>query len=109
MAISARDSLDAFKTAIHDGNIGPLKDMLADDFIFENTECEQDGKATILTRMAAGGFSVGDWVVYHEDDNVICGTHSLTPTGGPKVSMMYFAKFEAEKCVFWKVHLHEPA
>ena len=40
MAISARDSLDAFKTAIHDGNIGPLKDMLADDFIFENTECE---------------------------------------------------------------------
>ena len=105
----ATDSLDNFKKAIDEGNTAPLADMLADNVIFENTECEQDGKATILTRMAAGGFSVGDWVVYHEDDNVICGTHSLTPTGGPKVSMMYFAKFEAEKCVFWKVHLYEPA
>ena len=61
----ATDSLDNFKKAIDEGNTAPLADMLADNFIFENTECEQQDKATVLANMGAGGFTVGDWVVYH--------------------------------------------
>jgi hypothetical protein len=28
----------------------------------------------------------------------------MTPNEGPMLSIMYFAKFEAKKFVFWKVH-----
>ena len=44
MTIFARSSLDNFKMAIDNGNIGPLSDMLADNFIFEKTDGEQEGK-----------------------------------------------------------------
>ena len=104
----ATDSLDNFKKAIDEGNTAPLADMLADNVIFENTECEQEDKATVLAWAGAGGFTVGDWVVYHEDESTICGTHSMTPKEGPALSIMYFAKFESKKCVFWKVHSHLP-
>ena len=96
----ATDSLDNFKKAIDEGNTVPLADMLADNFIFENTECEQEDKATVLAWAGAGGFTVGDWVVFHEDNNVICGTHSRTQDGGPNYIVMYFARFEAKKCVY---------
>jgi hypothetical protein len=108
MTISAHHALDTWKMAVYDGNTGPLADMLADNFIFETSECEQEDKATVLAWAGAGGFRVGDWVVYHEDEHTICGTHSMTPEEGPMLSMMYFAKFEAKKCVFWKVHSHLP-
>ena len=67
-----------------------------------------EDKASVLAWAGAGGFTVGDWVVYHEDESTICGTHSMTPKEGPALSIMYFAKFEAKKCVFWKVHSHLP-
>lgn len=106
----ARNSLDAWKMTIDNGDARQLSDLLADNFLFENSDCEQEDKASILLRMAAdSGFTVGDWVVYHEDENAICGTHSMTPDEGPMLSIMYFAKFEAKKCVFWKVHSHLPA
>ena len=47
----ATDSLDNFKKAIDEGNTAPLADMLADNVIFENTECEQQDKATVLANM----------------------------------------------------------
>ena len=100
----ATDSLDNFKKAIDEGNTAPLADMLADNVIFENTECEQEDKATVLAWAGAGGFTVRDWAVFHEDNNVICGTHSRTQDGGPNYIVMYFARFEAKKCVYWKVH-----
>jgi len=105
----ATDSLDKFKNAFDSGDTGPLADMLAENFVFENSECEQEDKASVLAWAGAGGFTGGDWVVYHEAENIICGTHSLTPDGGPTFSMMYFARFESKKCVFWKVHRHSPA
>jgi hypothetical protein len=67
----ATDSLDNFKKAIDEGNTAPLADMLADNVIFENTECEQEDKATVLAWAGAGGFTVGDWVVYHEDESTL--------------------------------------
>jgi hypothetical protein len=100
----ARDSLDKFKTALDDGNTAPLAEMLAENFIFEDSVGDQDGKAAVLAWAGAGGFTVGDWVVFHEDNNVICGTHSRTQDGGPNYIVMYFARFEAKKCVYWKVH-----
>jgi hypothetical protein len=45
----ATDSLDNFKKAIDEGNTAPLADMLADNVIFENTECEQEDKATLFS------------------------------------------------------------
>jgi hypothetical protein len=36
----ARDSLDKFKTALDDGNTGPLAEMLAENFIFEDLSRE---------------------------------------------------------------------
>ena len=44
----ATDSLDNFKKAIDEGNTAPLADMLADNVIFENTECEQEDKPSVL-------------------------------------------------------------
>ncbi|MCP4791197.1 MAG: hypothetical protein GY881_13270 [Gammaproteobacteria bacterium] len=104
----ARNSLDKWKRAIDNGGTKPLSDMLADNFIFERSQGEQEDKTTVLSWVGEGGFTIGDWVVYHEDDNIICGTHSMTPEEGPTLSVMYFAKFEANKCVFWKVHSHLP-
>ena len=83
----ATDSLDNFKKAIDGGNTAPLAEMLADNVIFENTECEQEDKATVLAWAGAGGFTVGDWVVYHEDESTICGTHSMTP---PRTASLQF-------------------
>ena len=45
----ATDSLDNFKKAIDGGNTAPLAEMLADNVIFENTECEQEDKATLFS------------------------------------------------------------
>ena len=53
--------------------------MQADNFIFENTECEQEDTASVLDWAGAGGFKVEDWVVYYEDKSTICGTHNMTP------------------------------
>ena len=106
----ALSALDAWKTAIDKGDIRQLSDLLADNFIFESSDCKQEDKSSTLTRMAAdSSFTVGDYVVYHEDENTIFGTHSMTPSKGAMLSIMYFAKFEANKCVFWKVHSHQPA
>ena len=52
----ATDSLDNFKKAIDEGNTAPLADMLADNVIFENTECEQQDKATVLARAGSRWF-----------------------------------------------------
>ena len=87
-----------------------LNNMLYYNILFESSDCKQDNKSSTLTRMAAdSSFTVGDYVVFHEDENTICGTHSMTPSEGAMLSIMYFAKFEANKCVFWKVHSHQPA
>ncbi len=104
----ARNSLDAWKQALDHADRGPLAEMLAEKFFFENTECEQENKESVLAWTVAGGFTIGDWVVYHEDESTICGTHSMTPEEGPALSIMYFADFEVNKCVFWKVHSHLP-
>ena len=78
--------------------------MLADDFTFENSDCTQKGKESILISMAADdSFTLGDQVVYHEDANTICGTHRMTPNEGPMLPIMYFAMFEDKEYVFWKV------
>ena len=43
---------------------GPLSEMLADDFIFEKSDRTQDGKESILIRMATDdSFTVSDWVI----------------------------------------------
>ena len=104
----ARNSLDAWKQALDHADTGPLAEMLAEKFFFENTECEQENKESVLAWTVAGGFTIGDWVVYHEDESTICGTRSMTPEEGPALSIMYFADFEVNKCVFWKVHSHLP-
>jgi hypothetical protein len=41
-----------------------ISDILADDFIFENSDRTQKGKESILITMAGDdSFTVGDWVV----------------------------------------------
>ena len=104
MNISAIDALNNWKNAIDNGDLVGLDNMLADDFIFENRAGDKDDKNTVLEWANDADFTCNEFIVYHEDENVICGRHSFEPPDEPKQQVMFFARYESGKCKFWKVH-----
>ncbi len=78
--------------------------MLAADLVFENREGKRETKSEVLKWAKEGGFAIDEFNVFHEDENVICGTHTYEAEGEPNLILMFFAKFENGKCTFWKVH-----
>ena len=103
MTISAIKALEAWRSAISQGDVSDLDEMLAEDLVFENSEGNRETKSEVLEWAKAGGFAINPLNVYHEDENVICGTHTYEAEGEPNWVVMYFAKFENGKCTFWKV------
>ena len=104
MKISAIDALDNWKNAIDNGDIAGLDYMLADDFTFENRAGDQESKDTVLEWANDADFTCNEFIVYHEDESVICGRHSFEEPNEPKQQVMFFARYENDKCKFWKVH-----
>lgn len=104
MTLSAMDALNVWKTTFATGATEALDQMLAEDFSFENTAGEKEDKASVLAWAKEGGFKVNEFLVYHEDDHVICGRHTYEVEGEPTALIMFFARYENGKCKFWKVH-----
>ena len=61
-------------------------------------------KNTVLEWTNDADFTCNEFIVYHEDENVICGRHSFEATDEPKQQVMFFARYEGGKCKFWRVH-----
>ena len=104
MTISAINALNNWKNAIDNGDMAGLDNMLADDFIFENRAGDKDNRNTVLEWANNADFTCNEFIVYHEDENVICGRHSFEAADEPKQQVMFFARYEGGKCIFWKVH-----
>ena len=104
MTISAIDALNNWKNAIDNGDLAGLDNMLADDFIFENRAGDKDDRNTVLEWANNADFTCNEFIVYHEDENVICGRHTFEAPNEPKQHVMFFARYEDGKCKFWKVH-----
>ena len=104
MVLSAIEKLNMWQKAFSTGDTSEVADMLADDYVFENSEGTTETKSEVLGWVAEGGQSIGDFKIYHEDDNVICGRHSYKQEGAHEWQVMFFARFENNKCKFWKVH-----
>lgn len=104
MALSGIEKLNMWQKAFSTGDTSEVSNMLADDYVFENTEGNNENKSEVLRWVAESGQSIGDFKIYHEDDNIICGRHSYKQEGEPEWQVMFFARFENNKCKFWKVH-----
>ena len=104
MKISAIDALNNWKNAIDNGDIAGLDNMLADDFTFENRAGDKEGKDAVLEWANNADFTCNEFIVNHEDQNVICGRHSFEEPNEPKQQVMFFARYEDGECKFWKVH-----
>ena len=104
MALSGIEKLNVWQKAFSTGDTSEVANMLDEDYVFESTEGNNETKSEVLGWVAEGGHSIGDFKIYHEDDNVICGRHSYKQEGEPEWQVMLFARFENNKCKFWKVH-----
>ena len=104
MKISAIDALNNWKNAIDNGDIAGLDNMLADDFTFENRAGDKEGKDAVLEWANNADFTCNEFIVNHEDQNVICGRHSFEEPNEPKQQVMFFARYEDGEGKFWKVH-----
>ena len=104
MIISAIDTLTNWKNAIDNGDITGLDNLLADDFTFENRAVDKEDKSTVLEWANNADFTCNEFIVYHEDENVICGRHSSELPNEPKQQVMFFARYKNGKCKFWKIH-----
>ena len=104
MAISATQALDAFNNAFDTGDTSKLADMLSDNFIFKHSDQSEDNRTEVLEWANKPNFTIGDYQIFHEDEHVICGVHSVTEENKPNRSLMFFGKFENGKCTFWKIH-----
>ena len=63
MALPAVNSLQAWTTAFNTGDVTDLASMLADDFVFHNTQDIQETKGDVVQGAGAGGFSCNKLVV----------------------------------------------
>ncbi len=104
MTLSAIEKLNKWEKAFSTGNTSEVEEMLAEDYIFENTDGNHETKNEVLSWVSKGGQSIGDFKVYHEDESIICGRHSYKQDGEHEWEVMFFARFENNKCKFWKVH-----
>ena len=104
MTLSAIEKLNKWEKAFSTGNTSEVEEMLAEDYVFENTDGNHETKNEVLSWVSEGGHSIGDFKVYHEDESTICGRHSYKQDGEPEWEVMFFARFENNKCKFWKVH-----
>jgi hypothetical protein len=77
LKISAIDALNNWRTAIDNGDLAGLDNLLADDFTFENRAGDHVNKNAVLEWANKADFTCNDFVVYHEDENVVCYRHSF--------------------------------
>ena len=89
MALSGIEKLNVWQKAFSTGDTSEVANMLADDYVFESTEGNNETKSEVLGWVAEGGHSIGDFKIYHEDDNVICGRHSYKQEGEPEWPVSY--------------------
>ena len=61
-------------------------------------------KNTVLEWANDADFTCNEFIVYHEDENVICGRHSFEATDEPKQQVMFFARYAGGRYKFWRVH-----
>ena len=65
MTLSAIEKLNKWEKAFSTGNTSEVDEMLAEDYVFENTDGNHETKNEVLSWVSEGGQSIGDLKVYH--------------------------------------------
>ena len=102
------EALDAWQETFNTKDGAPLRAVMSPDLVVIDTYGDRETLDEAMAWATTMDFSIGDYVIHHEDETCCCGTHSVTLDGVDYGSVCFFARKTEAGIDMWKIHRAPP-